>query len=160
MPLEHLVSCWDGWINLTNFKPTWKLWDKMLGSISLWRDCKWGEKKNKKGVKDRAERKMSIKINIPVIECSTCECEYDNYYYFLSFGGVLLFLIQKKVFHLTRKKSHKPPAKTSKRLKMYKERNFANSIYKNEVKIQKYSYSLGFDYCSIETVCTLRHACA
>lgn len=50
------------------------------------------KKSFKKGLEDGEERKMSIKINIPVIKCSMCECEYERCN-FLSFGGVSLFLI-------------------------------------------------------------------
>jgi len=88
-----------------------------------------------------------------------CAREYDVYYYFVSFGGVFLFLIQKTVSHLARKNSP-PPSRHKKPLKTYEERNFVNSLCKDEVKIQKCSYSLGLDHCSIEIVYILRHACA
>lgn len=75
------------------------------------------KKSFKKGLEDGEERKMSIKINIPVIKCSMCECEYERCN-FLSFGGVSLFSIfLKKVAYLAKRISHKHSAKAEKNLK-------------------------------------------
>lgn len=79
---------------------------------------------------------MTIKMNIPVIKCNMCQCEYESYN-FLSFGGVSLFLTLKEVSHLAKRKSYKHPPKAEKNLKTEKERNFTNFIYKNEANLKE-----------------------